>query len=536
MESTRKKLYCIILLILFAFFIIGCKGSNAPKNETQDNRTPVVKTHKITVTTPELPDATMNKPYTFDFADAMDPQGSAPPYIYELGTAKGFPPMGLILSPSGVLRGTPSVKDEVKFDVCATDIGGDYACTTVLLNVKIADEPARDYILYDGNWSGVFSYLYREGHEEENPKKDNQWEMVWTDWKPAEIGVEVTLEPTFPQFSFEENLMTAKMNNYWFMNITKAAVSDPGFGTGPNGAYMGDSKPFPSVANLPYNSTPYSVNPMVAAYLTKEQLSVATMAMKRTLGTGMYFPNGARLQTYPGVLKVSEDGLTLSNSDEPEHANETWMPLNVSSGLLYYYHRWTTPPGEVVNYTAEFRFTGWELNRGKLPKRDISGLYEGNYEFHWEGDNTKDTTSDPGVTRYKCSMDTTASIKICVEQKGTDARGIIGLSDIKDIKSDPSCNPSDHCNKIVDGKPDQCGELVGSVDSFGELTTSLLRIDFEEYKSDRGPGSKMDVSSDIEGDVLDSFFYKSFDADDGSLHMASHGDFVVKKVSDKCPK
>lgn len=524
----RKKLYCVLVLILFACFIIGCKGGNAPKNETVDNRTPVVKVDKITVNTPTLPDATMDKPYSFDFAAAMDPQGGGSPYHYELGSMKGFPPMGLILSPSGILRGTPSVKESVKFDVCAVGIGGDFACATVTLNVKIADKPKGDYFLYAGNWSGVFSYFYREGHEEEN-KKTNNWEMVWTEWKPAEIDVMVTLEPTFPEFSFEENLLKAKMNNFWFMNITKASVSDPGFGTGADGVYLGNSKPFPSVASLPYNATPFSLNPMVAAYLNKEQLEMSTMAMKKVLGLNMYFPNGAQLMTYPGILQVSTDGLTLSNSDEAKYANETWMPINVSSGLLSYYRKWAAPPGEIVKYTVEYQFTGWELHKGLAPpKIEIEGQWEGTYFSH----NTYDDTGEAlkkNVEPTKCSTDTIAYIKICFKKDGKDVTGDIDLINIKDTVTN-SCNIVKHCGTIF---TNDCGNLYGKLDSKDNLAVTSLILDGATYNNNPEPDKDRSVSTKTDGNWITTDFSLKVASDQG-YSTSTDGFYTIRKVSDDC--
>ncbi len=63
-----------------------------------------------------------------------------PPYHYQLDTAGGFPPFGLVLSPSGSLSGTPTAQGTRSFRVCVVDTAGNFDCPTV--TVVVADAPA----------------------------------------------------------------------------------------------------------------------------------------------------------------------------------------------------------------------------------------------------------------------------------------------------------------------------------------------------------------------------------------------------------
>ena len=92
----------------------------------------------------ELPDnAVIGTPYRLNFANSdlissLDPDGNKGPYTFYLGSGVGFPPMGLILSPDGMLSGTPTGTGG-NFQVCVKDIGGRSVCriyhlTTVSAN------------------------------------------------------------------------------------------------------------------------------------------------------------------------------------------------------------------------------------------------------------------------------------------------------------------------------------------------------------------------------------------------------------------
>lgn len=65
----------------------------------------------------------------------LGPDNSGGPYTFNLDTLGGFPPMGLILGPDGVLKGTPTGKDS-KFRACVKDAGGNTACKVIEIDVK----------------------------------------------------------------------------------------------------------------------------------------------------------------------------------------------------------------------------------------------------------------------------------------------------------------------------------------------------------------------------------------------------------------
>lgn len=76
--------------------------------------------------------------YEFDFYPFVS--GGQAPYYFALGIAGGFPPMGLVLSPDGILSGTPSIKGEPTFVVCAVDLGANQSCKDVKVIVTDAGE------------------------------------------------------------------------------------------------------------------------------------------------------------------------------------------------------------------------------------------------------------------------------------------------------------------------------------------------------------------------------------------------------------
>jgi len=64
-------------------------------------------------------------------------------YSFYLGSGVGFPPMGLIFGPNGVLSGTPTGKSG-KFQACVRDLNGNSACRTYTMGVEGAQPEAQD--------------------------------------------------------------------------------------------------------------------------------------------------------------------------------------------------------------------------------------------------------------------------------------------------------------------------------------------------------------------------------------------------------
>jgi len=75
------------------------------------------------------------EPLSDELVALLGPDSSGGPYSFNLDTMGGFPPMGLILGPDGVLRGTPTGKDS-KFRACVKDVGGNTACKVINIDVK----------------------------------------------------------------------------------------------------------------------------------------------------------------------------------------------------------------------------------------------------------------------------------------------------------------------------------------------------------------------------------------------------------------
>lgn len=92
----------------------------------------------ISFTPGAKPLAQVGSYYEFDFYPFVS--GGQAPYYFALGTAGGFPPMGLVLSPDGILSGTPSIKGEPTFEVCAVDLGANQSCKDVQVIVTEAGE------------------------------------------------------------------------------------------------------------------------------------------------------------------------------------------------------------------------------------------------------------------------------------------------------------------------------------------------------------------------------------------------------------
>ncbi len=126
--------------------VLCLSGCTDLQNQNSNTASPV----QFSAVTP-LPDARVGEPYVYSFckpdclnendlcgSDAnpsTNPTGGSGPYHFQLESGSGFPPLGLILYPNGLLKGTPTVAGQRMFTVCAVDLGGHQCCVQTSLNV-----------------------------------------------------------------------------------------------------------------------------------------------------------------------------------------------------------------------------------------------------------------------------------------------------------------------------------------------------------------------------------------------------------------
>ncbi|MFA6214535.1 MAG: hypothetical protein WC717_04635 [Candidatus Micrarchaeia archaeon] len=67
-----------------------------------------------------------------------NPMLGTPPYHFQLDSGTGFPPMGVVLHPNGLLSGKPAAAGNSTFSVCAVDQAGSSSCNTTSLFVEDA--------------------------------------------------------------------------------------------------------------------------------------------------------------------------------------------------------------------------------------------------------------------------------------------------------------------------------------------------------------------------------------------------------------
>jgi hypothetical protein len=115
----------------------------------------------------ELPFAVVGEEYTYSFCQpelssasdicgseyGSNPQFGTSPYHFQLDSGTGFPPMGVILNPNGLLTGKPSAPGTSRFTVCAVDAAGTQSCKGVMMDVKKRSVET---------WEGTFTYLREE--------------------------------------------------------------------------------------------------------------------------------------------------------------------------------------------------------------------------------------------------------------------------------------------------------------------------------------------------------------------------------------
>lgn len=131
-KSKKKKalsvLFFLLGMCLIFFIIFWLYKYNTTKTPTDSD-------------VYSMEEATIGVPYAYDFSwmsGLLEPESSGP-YTYYLGTMNGFPPMGLILGPDGILKGVPTPTGKSStFEVCVKDTAGKFDCLKVSLEVYTA--------------------------------------------------------------------------------------------------------------------------------------------------------------------------------------------------------------------------------------------------------------------------------------------------------------------------------------------------------------------------------------------------------------
>lgn len=104
---------------------------------------------------------TVGEPFSYNFAPWVT--GGTPPYYFILGTFGGFPPMGIVLQPNGMLTGTPTIKSNAfgpsRFLVCAVDMAANQTRDCAHISILVIEDetppspppPAGTYLF--ANWT-----------------------------------------------------------------------------------------------------------------------------------------------------------------------------------------------------------------------------------------------------------------------------------------------------------------------------------------------------------------------------------------------
>lgn len=175
--------------------------------------------------------------------------------------------------------------------------------------------------IYDGTYTGVFTYEYQE-------EKYEDGKLVQSPWAAKSLTLTVTFKLV--------NEMDYYGRKTAILQIANVYVNDPAFGTGLSGI------------DLPLGSG--------AAYLPTDPPTTSSNPSTNAMFIVIHFPNRAEFATpaLAGALSVSANGKTLSNSTDPSFQNKTWA-ASVPQGRL----GWSGDPKATLNY----RYTGWTLTK-----------------------------------------------------------------------------------------------------------------------------------------------------------------------------
>jgi len=139
--------------------------------------------------------------------------------------------------------------------------------------------------IYDGTYSGVFNYEYKD--------QDRFSGKIITPWTPGSFTLTVTFK-TIPYLP-DPRVPTLKVE------VTKAIISDPSFGTGSEGVVPQGEFGGKSTMYLPIDPSKYEAD-------THTELTMVF----RTAGYDTSYKS-TRINIRNGTIKVSPDGQTLSN-------------------------------------------------------------------------------------------------------------------------------------------------------------------------------------------------------------------------------
>jgi hypothetical protein len=146
---------------------------------------------------PVPPAGAVGQPYNFSFAVAT---GGVEPIRYELQTAGGFPPIGLVLAANGALSGTPTIVAALApFFVCAVDATGRSVCSAVSMRVGQLND---DLV---ANWNG--SIVLRAGCVTPLP-----FGYPWTGTIRRTAGGALELEITIPLLAVDRDRIALTVN------------------------------------------------------------------------------------------------------------------------------------------------------------------------------------------------------------------------------------------------------------------------------------------------------------------------------------
>lgn len=146
----NKTTVLLIFGIILSMFISGCTGKPSPEQNVT-----IIMDKVILAAPSQLPDGRVGEQYEYSFCDpnpkqtanqcypknsSGNPTGSKGPYTFYIGSGVGFPPFGLSLNNNGILSGKPTAEGPRTFQICAKDLGGNFDCKIVNINIGPAKE------------------------------------------------------------------------------------------------------------------------------------------------------------------------------------------------------------------------------------------------------------------------------------------------------------------------------------------------------------------------------------------------------------
>lgn len=131
-DHAARTAWLSTIVVLALGFVTGLVGLSGPASVAQASAATAECSSSVVRVSPFMATGTVNRPYS-DQIQVFG--GGTPPYTFEL--VQGSLPLGLSMTSSGLVKGTPLLPGESRFTVQVVDSSSPAECATETPEIKI---------------------------------------------------------------------------------------------------------------------------------------------------------------------------------------------------------------------------------------------------------------------------------------------------------------------------------------------------------------------------------------------------------------